>query len=113
MGFTHGSDEKHADLPTIMAGEVPRHWADTTHREWHLGHLHKRKETRFNAGDTYGAVTVRVLPSMTGTDAWHYQKGYVKGCRAAEAYLWSYTEGYKAHFSNNVKTLADKAGFEV
>lgn len=102
LGFTHGSEEKEADLALIMAQERPHDWAETTHREWHLGHLHKRKQTRLVAGDTHGGVVVRILPALTATDAWHYSQGYVKGPRAAEAYLWHRETGYAGHFSANV-----------
>jgi DNA repair exonuclease SbcCD nuclease subunit len=102
IGFTHGSEEKHADLPLTMAQEKPAEWARALHKEWHLGHFHKRKQQNFTAGDTHGGVPVRILPSLSGTDAWHYMKGYVKGQRAAEAYLWSFDNGYAGHFSSNV-----------
>jgi hypothetical protein len=102
LGFTHGSDEKHGDLPLIMAQEKPVEWSKALHKEWHLGHLHKRKQQNFTAGDTHGGVPVRILPSLSGTDAWHYMRGYVKGQRAAEAYLWSFETGYAGHFSSNV-----------
>lgn len=105
LGFTHGDEEPHRDLPTIMAGEVPELWAASIHREWHLGHFHKRKEVRHVAGDTFGPVHVRILPSLSGTDAWHYRKGFVGGQRAAEAYLWS-RDGYEGHFSARVRAAA-------
>lgn len=103
LGFTHGNEEPERDLPTLMATERPEMWAASTYREWHLGHYHKKKETKYNAGDTYGGVGVRVIPSLSGTDAWHYRKGYVKGIRAAEAYLWSHDDGYVGHFNANVR----------
>lgn len=103
LGYTHGNEEKHADLPLIMAGDRPDDWAKSTHREIHLGHLHKRKETRHTAGDSFGPVVVRILPSLSGTDAWHYRKGYVNGPRAAEAYLWSRDDGYAGHLSVNFR----------
>lgn len=106
LGFTHGSEEKHSDLPLTMAQERPAEWARALHKEWHLGHHHKRRQQTFTAGDTYNGVVVRVLPSLSGTDAWHFMKGYVKGQRAAEAYLWSHAHGYAGHFSSNV--LRDK-----
>ena len=103
IGFTHGNEEKHADLPTIMASECPKLWSQATHREFHLGHLHKQKQTRYVSDDTHVGVPVRILPSLSATDAWHYKKGYVKGRRAAEAYLWSKEDGYTGHFCSNVK----------
>ncbi len=105
IGTTHGSDEKMADLPLIMASEVPDAWARTTHHEWHTGHLHKRKEMRFVSADSYGSVLVRILPSLCGTDKWHYKKGYVGGARAAEAYLYHKTYGYAGHLSANIEEL--------
>lgn len=98
LGFTHGDSEPHRDLPTIMAGEVPKRWADARFREWHLGHFHKQKQTQYNAGDTFGPVVVRVLPSLSGCDQWHYRKGYVKGVKGAEAYLYSKETGPVASF---------------
>lgn len=101
IGFTHGDEEKHHDLALIMAGERKQDWADTLHHEWHTGHYHKRKETRYNAVDTHVGVVVRIIPSLSGTDYWHYGKGYVNSTRAAEAYLWSKKNGYAGHFPSN------------
>lgn len=103
LGFCHGNEERHGDLPLIMAREEPQHWAETVHHEWHIGHLHKKRETKYTAGDTFHGVGVRILPSLAGTDAWHFKKGYVKGLRAAEAYLWCADTGYVGHFSSNVR----------
>ena len=103
IGFTHGDEEKQANLPLIMAGEVPDMWAASKHREIHTGHWHKRKEMHYNAADSHVGIVVRVLPSLSGTDYWHYAKGFVNNTRAAEAYLWSKKYGYTGHFSSNVK----------
>lgn len=102
LGFTHGSEEKHQDLPLIMASEEPELWAQTLHREWHTGHFHKAKETRFTAADSFGGVRVRILPSLAGHDAWHYMKGFNVERRAAEAYLYHKATGYAGHFSSNI-----------
>lgn len=102
LGWTHGNEEKHSDLPLIMAQECPKDWAETTHREFHTGHLHKMKETRFTAGDSFNGVRVRILPSLCAADAWHHKKGFVKEQRACEGYLWSRTHGYAGHLSSNV-----------
>lgn len=106
LGFTHGSEEKHADLPLIMAREEPEAWAKATQYEWHVGHTHKSKETRYTAGDSFNGVRVRVLPSLCAADAWHYSKGYIGERRSAEAYLWSYTTGYVGHVATTVQDRA-------
>ena len=101
LGLTHGCDEKHDSLASVMIHERPQEFAEASHREWHLGHLHKRKETKYVAGDTHGGTIVRILPSLSATDAWHFQKGYVKGPKAAEAYLWGSASGYVGHLSSS------------
>lgn len=102
LGWTHGNEEKQIDLPLIMAQEEPKAWGETLHREWHVGHLHKMKETRYTAGDSFNGVRVRILPSLCAPDAWHYTRGFVKERRACEAFLWNRTKGYAGHFSSNV-----------
>jgi len=102
IGYTHGNDERTDSLPLIMATEQPKNWSETKFHEFHTGHLHKRKETKFIAGDTYNGVMVRILSSLCSADAWHHSKGFVGNIKAAEAYLWNYNTGYSGHFSSNV-----------
>ena len=99
VGFTHGCEEAHRDLPNIMAGEEPEKWARSQFREWHLGHFHKVKETRHVAADSFGGVVVRVLPSISGTDRWHYSKGYTGQHRAAQGFLYSQENGLRAQYT--------------
>lgn len=99
IGFTHGDNPKLDRLPLLMPVEAPEAWAASKERAWHVGHYHKKAETRHTAGDTHAGVAVTVLPSLSGTDAWHYQQGWVGTQRRAEAYLWSQDNGYVGHFS--------------
>jgi hypothetical protein len=103
LGWTHGSEEKVADLPLLMAQEEPELWAETKWREWHIGHLHKIREMRFTAADSFNGVRVRILPALCPPDAWHYQRGFVGEQKATEAYLWHPTAGYVGHLSSNVQ----------
>lgn len=100
VGYTHGNEERHDDLPTIMASEQKHVWGQVTHREWHVGHFHKKKETRFSAGDTYGGVAVKIIPSICGTDAWHFRKGYVGNNKVAEAHLYDKRYGLAASYTS-------------
>lgn len=106
IGYTHGNEEKHQSLPGIMAGSWPQAWARTTCREWHCGHWHRIKQTHYAAADTHDGVVVRILPSMAGTDSWHFKRGFTNGLRAAQAFLFSKADGYAGHFSANVKAGA-------
>jgi hypothetical protein len=98
IGFTHGDKEKHAQLPLLMANERPKDWSETTCREIHLGHLHHSRSTTFVSGSEHNSIRVRVLPSLSGADAWHHAHGYTAK-RAAEAYLWGFKSGYIGHLS--------------
>jgi hypothetical protein len=98
IGLTHGNEERHASLPTIMATERPQDWAASEVREWHIGHRHQSKRVDYVGLDTHDGVPVRTLRSLSAVDAWHYRKGYVGTTRAAEAYLYS-TDSYVGHFN--------------
>lgn len=101
--FTHGDEEPHRDLPNIAATSAPQEWASTYFREAHVGHLHKKKEIRTVDVDEFQGFRLRILPSLSGCDRWHFGRGYVGSRRAAEAYLWSAVDGYAGHFSANVR----------
>lgn len=88
LGFSHGNDQALKDLGMTMATEAPDMWAKSVYREIHLGHLHKRKQLSYINLDSEKGLVVRHLPSLSGTDSWHSQKGYVGGVRAADLYLW-------------------------
>lgn len=102
IGYVHGHEEKHPSLPLIMAQERKLDWAETSWREFHTGHLHKSREVRFTAGDSFNGVRVRVLPALCGADAWHHAQGYVGEMRACEAYVFHVDRGYEGHLSSNV-----------
>lgn len=103
IGFTHGNNEKHNDLVGIMLHEARELMAKSRTLEIHTGHFHKAKTTRFVNTDTHsGGVRLRILPSLSGTDSWHYDHGYVGSLQAAEGYLWSKKSGYAGHLSSNV-----------
>lgn len=95
----HGDTEKETDLGAIAATEKPTLWADTTWREAHCGHFHKKRELKSVDIDEHHGFRVRRLPSLSGTDRWHYSKGYVGGQRCAEAYLFSRESGFLSMYN--------------
>lgn len=103
LGFDHGDIVKPDKLPNLMAAEQREAWGRVKYTEWLTGHYHKVKEQQFTSADTHGGTVVRTLPSLSGTDAWHYRNGFVHGRRAAEAYLYSRDNGYVGHFNANVR----------
>lgn len=104
IGMAHGHGVKLDKLPLIMAVEAPEQWAKAKHRHIHTGHLHKKAKKDFVQWDTFNGVEVLTLPSLSGTDSWHFKNGFVGNVRAAEAYLWSNQEGYAGHFSVNARS---------
>lgn len=102
IGLTHGYHEKLDKLSFIMATEQPDLWAKTHHREWHLGDKHHKKDLLYGAEDLNG-VTIRLLRSLSATDAWHFDKGFVGTPRGAEAFLWHPEDGLVAQYHTTVK----------
>lgn len=70
IGSTHGDGAKLADLPLIMASDVPQEWAAATWRVWHCGHFHHDQ-----VKDAIGCRIETHRTLATG-DAWHRHEGY-------------------------------------
>jgi hypothetical protein len=107
LGLAHGDGEPHAKYPQLMAVEEPSLWAATTHREFHVGHLHTARRTEPMTVDDKLGVTVRIMRSLSGVDAWHASKGFL-GTRGAEAFIWRKSGGIVANFMTYVGP-ADRA----
>lgn len=103
IGFTHGNEERIDNLPLIMASEKPSLWAESRFREWHLGHYHKKKEYKWVDLDEHCGVIVRHLRSLTATDAWHYQKGYIGSVRGGQAFVYDHVSGLVSQLLANIK----------
>lgn len=102
IGFTHGYHEKLAKLPSLMPIEEPLWWACSRNREWHLGDKHHKVDLLHRTEDVDG-VTIRVLRSLSATDTWHFDKGYVGTPRSAEGFLWDKSDGVIAQFQAFLK----------
>lgn len=103
LGFCHGDKEPLHKLPHVMATERPQEWAQTTSHEWHTGDKHHSKRRDWLSVDEHNGTVVRILSSISGTDAWHYDNLYVNSRRAAECFLWHKERGYSGHFSAEVR----------
>jgi hypothetical protein len=105
LGFVHGDnhtgDKKRAQLPQQMATDRAVDWSDTVWREWHLGHFHSEREDvwHYRKVDHIRELAIRVLPSLSSTDAWHRSSGYAS-VLAAECHLYhkrTGRHGYLVH----------------
>lgn len=86
IGFSHG-DQEGKRIYEVMQIEEPKMWGETTYREFHLGHLHHE------VANEKGGLIVRHLPSITGTDAWHTESGFVGSLAKAQAFIWDKERG--------------------
>lgn len=99
--FTHGDREKHIDLGLIFATEEPKLWASTKYRFCQLGHFHKQKKTNYVSVDTHQGFQIQIIPSLSGSDAWHTGKGY-NSLKQAKAFLLDPEEGLIAEYTYTI-----------
>jgi len=110
LGLTHGSEEKEASLPMLMATDIESKpmWSETKFHEWHLGHIHRKRNVNYTVLDKNRSlnedlgVTIRYLSSLTGTEEWHHKKGFVGATKAADAFIWNFDYGLVAHLNTNL-----------
>ena len=111
LGLTHGSEEKESSLPLLMATDIESkpHWSETLYHEWHLGHIHRKRNVRYSVTDNKErtlnedlGVTVRYLSSLTGTEEWHHKKGFVGSVKAADGFVWNDEDGLIAQLNSNL-----------
>jgi hypothetical protein len=86
LGFTHGDKEKRR-IEGLMPIEVSELWGKTKFREWHIGHLHSEHVREING------VIIRNISSLTGSDTWHYETGFVGAIKKTPSFLWNRNDG--------------------
>lgn len=97
LGFTHGNEERHSDLPGIMAQECTDEWGAARCREFITGHFHKKSSRHYLPLTEAGGVIVRTVSALSRSDEWHSKKGFVS-TPAAEAFVYHPDSGLKAQF---------------
>lgn len=98
LGYTHGDTCKLTSLPGLLSMEAPREaWASSSFRVFNTGHWHKKKTTQFTVADVIDGVIVKTLPSLCGTDFWHYLHGFVGSPRMMECAIYSPEYGPIGH----------------
>ena len=73
VGFSHGKEGKR--IEQVMQVEQPKMWGRTNFREFHLGDLHHERVWES------GGIIFRRIPTITSTDAWHNDKGFIGAIR--------------------------------
>ena len=105
--MTHGdmSQKNIMQLPLQLAVLEKEAWGRTSNWEVHLGHFHHQKEMSFIPLQEQSGVVIRILPSLCGTDEWHFTKGFVGNRRAMMSLLYSKTLGYVGQHISYAKDL--------
>jgi predicted phosphodiesterase len=88
IGFTHGESEKNR-LPYLMQIEAPKEWGESKYREFHMGHLHSESL------EEVGGIKFRRLPSLSETDEWHYENGYIGAVKSSATFVYDFIKGLK------------------
>jgi hypothetical protein len=99
IGWNHGDQVSLDKLAALMPIEAAQFWSKTAFRFIRVGHWHKAKQIRFVNRDTFHGVEVSVIPSLSVTDKWHHENGYVGNLRTAECTLWDRDQGHVATFT--------------
>ena len=88
IGVCHGDGVGMDKLGTVFSTEFPEMWGRAKYRIIFIGHWHKKKEMRYVSADTYGNYIVHVCPSLSYTDDWHYEHGFI-GDKITECHVFS------------------------
>ena len=102
IGYDHGKNIKFSLLPQLMASEQKQLWADTKYRYWKLGHLHHEKQIQTINTQEFMGVIVKFLPSLTATDHWHFEQGFVGATRAAKGMIHCFENGLIDEYTYNL-----------
>lgn len=90
IGVCHGDGVAADKLGTVFSTEFPEMWGRAKYRIIFIGHWHKKKEMRYASADTFGNYIVHVCPSLSYTDDWHYEHGFI-GDKITEAHVFTKT----------------------
>jgi UDP-2,3-diacylglucosamine pyrophosphatase LpxH len=93
IGWDHGEKMSLDKLARMMPIEASSQWSHSVFRYMRVGHFHTKKQIRHLSTDTHQGIQVDVIPSLSATDAWHYENGYIGNQRAAEIAVWDREAG--------------------
>lgn len=95
IGFSHGDKEKNR-IYGAMSIEAPEAWGRTKYREFHIGHEH-HEQTNEHSG-----IKLRRLSSLSGTDAWHFEKAFIGSIKSTQSFVWDKEKGLQEILFANI-----------
>jgi hypothetical protein len=101
--FHHG-DCINDKLPLAFATSFYKEWGNSKYKEILLGDKHHNVQKIVkNQGEDMG-VRMRILPSLTGTDAWHQKNLFINAIQAGVILVYDKTMGKVAEFEHRIAT---------
>ena len=92
FAFEHGDVNTKNSL-LLYSIEFPKQWGDTMFRILHTGHLHHKKKIEYvTQHDNFGFM-MKILPSLSRTDYYHYHNKFVGSRRSGLLSLHSPDKG--------------------
>ena len=82
FAFEHG-DVNTKNSPMVYAFEFPESWGSTKYRTLYTGHYHMKRTSSFITEDEVNGFAIKIMPSLSRTDYWHYHNKFVGSKRAA------------------------------
>jgi len=101
FGLTHGNT-KMSKLPLTFATEYYQQWGQCKFKEILLGDKHTDRNTSFVTKDEFNGVNVRIMPSLTSADHWHYENQFTGNLQRGLGIIYSPTQGKQAEIYYNL-----------
>lgn len=96
FGIEHGDVKVN---PLIYATEFPIDWGNSSNRVIFTGHYHYKKTTTYITENEIHGVSIKVLPSLSNTDYWHYHNKYTGAKRSAVMEIYCPNDGKVAEYN--------------
>lgn len=97
LAFEHG-DVNTSNSDRVYAAEFPEEWGATTYRTLYTGHYHQKKTSVFVTENEINGFAVKIMPSLSNSDYWHYHNKYVGSKKAAVLEVHERYKGKVAEF---------------
>lgn len=100
FAFEHGDVNTKNSL-LVYATEFSEFWGNTKFRTLYTGHYHKKKTVEYITEDEITGFSIKIIPSLSKTDYWHYHNKFIGSKRAALIEVHDYDNGKIGEFVYN------------
>ena len=92
FAFEHGDVNTKNSL-LVYSMEYPRQWGKTLYRTLYTGHYHHKKKIEYITEHEKTGFMLKILPSLSRTDYYHYHNKFIGSKRSGVLSLHSPTKG--------------------